>query len=61
MKTLIVLVMTTAAVGGAMGLTTAPNWAASFDARPEALIVGASMLLVASLIRQRVSQNRIKQ
>jgi hypothetical protein len=60
MKTLIVLVITTAAAGGAMGLTAAPNWAASFDARPEALMVGASMLLVASLIRQKVAQKRLK-
>jgi hypothetical protein len=60
MKTIIVFAMTAATVSGAMGLSAAPGWAAAFDARPEALMIGASLLLMASLIRHRASQNHTK-
>lgn len=60
MKTIAVLAMTTATVSGAMGMSAAPGWAATFDARPEALMIGASLLLVASLIRHRSSPSSAK-
>jgi hypothetical protein len=60
MKTIIVLAMTTATVSGAMGLSTAQSWSAPFDARPEALMIGATMLLVASLLRHGFAQNSTK-
>jgi hypothetical protein len=60
MKTIIVLAMTTATVSGAMGMSAAPSWAAAFDARPEALMVGASLLLLASLIRHGSAQKHTK-
>jgi hypothetical protein len=57
MKTIIAVAMATASVSGAMGVSTSRDWAATFDARPEALMIGASLLLVASLIRHRFTQN----
>lgn len=60
MKTLIVLAITTATASGAMGMSASQKWAAAFDARPEALMIGASLLLVASLIRHTTSQNHTK-
>ena len=60
MKTLIVLAITAATASGAMGMSASQKWAAAFDARPEALMIGASLLLMASLIRHRASQNHTK-
>lgn len=60
MKTIIVVAMTAASVSGAMGMSTSRDWAAAFDARPEALMIGASLLLLASLIRHGTSQNHTK-
>jgi hypothetical protein len=61
MKTIIVLAMTTATVSGAMGVATVPGWAPASDARPEALMIGATLLLVASLIRHRFTQSKTRQ
>lgn len=60
MRTIIVLAMTTATASGAMGMSTSRHWAAAFDARPEALMIGVSLLLAASLIRHGTSQNHAK-
>lgn len=60
MKTIIAVVMATATVSGAMGVSTSRDWAATIDARPEALMIGASLLLVASLIRHRLTRSNPK-
>lgn len=60
MRTIVVLVITTAGASGAMGMSASRDWAAAFDARPEALMIGASLLLLASLLRHGVSQNHSK-
>ena len=60
MKTIIVLAFTTVTATGAMGVSASQKWAAAFDARPEALMIGASLLLVASLIRHRFTRSSPK-
>ena len=60
MRTIIVLAITTATTSGAMGMSASRDWVAAFDARPEALMIGASLLLLASLIRHGMSQNHTK-
>ena len=52
MKLAIVFSMTIAAAAGALAMPQSENWVRPLGAEPEALIVGASLLMLAWLLRQ---------
>jgi hypothetical protein len=56
LKLVAVSMMTITAAAGATAMTVSKAWAVSLDARPEALMVGAGLLLVASILRSRLPQ-----
>ena len=59
MKLAIVFSMTIAAGAGAMAMPASASWGWPIAAQPEALIIGASLLVLASLLRHGSSKKTV--
>ena len=59
MKLAIVFSMTIAAGAGAIAMPASASWGRPIAAQPEALIIGASLLVLASLLRHGSSQKTV--
>lgn len=53
MKLAVLVLMTVAGTAGALAMPTSIAWVRPHDARPEALIIGAGLLVLASVLRHR--------
>ena len=60
MKLAIFALITVTAAGGALATPTSASWGPASGAQPEALIMGASLLVLASLLRHRSPQKKMK-
>jgi len=52
MKLFIVALITVAAASGALAMPASGSWGPSIGAQPEALLTGASLLVLASILRR---------
>lgn len=55
MKFAIFAFITAAATGGALAMPTSGSWGPPIGAQPEALLTGAGLLVLASIIRRGVA------
>jgi hypothetical protein len=59
MKLAIVAFITAAATGGALAMPTSVSWE-PIGAQPEALLTGAGLLVLASLLRRGVAAKKVR-
>ena len=60
MKLAIFALITVAAAGGALATPTSASWGRPIGAQPEAVIMGASLLVLASILRHGSLQKKMK-
>ncbi len=60
MKLAIFAMITVAASGGALAMPVSVSWGPPVGAQPEALIMGASLLVLASILRHGSLQKKTK-
>ena len=60
MKLAIVALITVAATSGALAMPVSGSWGAPIGAQPEAVITGASLLMLASILRKGFPQKKVK-
>ena len=60
MKSLLFLSMVSMAAFGSEMLPTATQWAQGMDTRPEAILTGGALLLLAALLRRKVPSIRAR-
>ena len=60
MKLAIFALITMAATSGALAMPMSGSWGAPIGAQPEALLTGASLLVLASILRRGSPQKKVQ-